>query len=61
MGPSKTIQAFTLVELMVVLVILGILTGLVVGALRGAQQDTLASKTRATIAKIDAVLNERFY
>ncbi len=52
--------AFTLIELMVVLVIIGILTGLVVGALRGAQQDTLAAKTRGTIAKIDAVLNEKF-
>ena len=49
--------AFTLVELMVVIVILSILAGLVVGALRGAQQDTLAAKTRSTIAKIDSILN----
>jgi prepilin-type N-terminal cleavage/methylation domain-containing protein len=57
---TDCIQAFTLVELLVVLVIIGILSALVMGALRGAQQDTLAAKTRGTIAKIDAVLNERF-
>ncbi len=57
---SDPCQAFTLVELLVVLVIIGILSALVMGALRGAQQDTLAAKTRGTIAKIDAVLNEKF-
>jgi prepilin-type N-terminal cleavage/methylation domain-containing protein len=52
-------RGFTLVELLVVISIIAILAVLVIGAIRGAQQDTLASKTRSTIAKIEAVLNER--
>ncbi len=52
-------QGFTLVELMAVVVIIGILSALVLGAVRGAVIDSQTAKTRATIAKIDAVLNEK--
>jgi len=53
-------DGFTLVELLVVLVIIGILMGVVAGAIRSANQDTLVSKTRGTIAKIDSILNDRY-
>jgi prepilin-type N-terminal cleavage/methylation domain-containing protein len=53
-------SGFTLVELLVVLSIIGILMAIVVGAIRGANQDTLVSKTRGTIAKIDSILNDRY-
>jgi prepilin-type N-terminal cleavage/methylation domain-containing protein len=53
-------MGFTLVELLVVISIIGILMAIVVGAIRGANQDTLVSKTRGTIAKIDSILNDRF-
>ncbi len=52
-------DGFTLVELMAVIVIIGILTALVLGAMRGALIDSQTAKTRGTIAKIDAVLNEK--
>ena len=52
-------QGFTLIELLAVIAIIGVLAALVLGALRGAQQDALVAKTRATISKIDAVLSER--
>ncbi len=52
-------NGFTLVELMAVIVIIGILTALVLGAMRGALIDSQTAKTRGTIAKIDAVLSDR--
>jgi prepilin-type N-terminal cleavage/methylation domain-containing protein len=56
---KKTRSGFTLVELLVVVAIIGILSGLVIQALNSARQDALAAKTRATIAKIDSVLSEK--
>jgi prepilin-type N-terminal cleavage/methylation domain-containing protein len=53
-------RGFTLVELLVVISIIGILMAIVVGAIRGANQDTLVAKTRGTIAKIDSILNDRY-
>ncbi len=53
------LQGFTLVELLAVIVIIAILSSLVIQALSSARQDALAAKTRATIAKIDSVLNEK--
>jgi len=64
LDPAKGTQlfrsGFTLIELLVVLAIIGILMAIVVGAIRGANQDTLVSKTRGTIAKIDSILNDRY-
>jgi prepilin-type N-terminal cleavage/methylation domain-containing protein len=52
-------RGFTLVELMAVIVVIGVLSSLVVGAMRGAQQDSIAAKTRGTIAKIDSIINDK--
>jgi prepilin-type N-terminal cleavage/methylation domain-containing protein len=54
--PSSFPRAFTLVEIMVVIVILGLLAGMVLMALRGAQESARESKTRATITKLDNVI-----
>ena len=59
-GTRHLCSGFTLIELLVVLAIIGILMAIVVGAIRGANQDTLVSKTRGTIAKIDSILNDRY-
>jgi prepilin-type N-terminal cleavage/methylation domain-containing protein len=53
-------RGFTLVELLVVAVIAAILMGLVMAALAGAQQDAYVAKTRATIRKIDSVIQQRY-
>ncbi len=47
---------FTLVELLVVIVIIGILAGLALGALNAARQSARVEKTRATVAKLNHVV-----
>ncbi len=42
--------------MMVVITILGLLAGMVVMALHGAEESARASKTRATIAKLDNII-----
>jgi prepilin-type N-terminal cleavage/methylation domain-containing protein len=56
----KPVGAFTLIELLVVLVIAGILMAMIVRALSSAQQDALRSKSRATIRKIDSIIQDRY-
>ncbi len=51
--------SFTLVELLVVIAIIGIMAGMVLFSLAGAQQDALAARTRSTISKLnDVILQE---
>lgn len=52
-------KAFTLVELLVVISIIGVLTGMFLVAYRGADQESSTQKTRSTIQKISDVLNAR--
>ena len=52
--------AFTLVELLVAISIMGILASMVLFTLGGAQRDAKIAKTKATIEKINSVLMERF-
>jgi prepilin-type N-terminal cleavage/methylation domain-containing protein len=53
-------QAFTLVELLTVIAIIGVMASMVLIALRGAQRDSLDAKTRITIGKIHEVLAARW-
>jgi prepilin-type N-terminal cleavage/methylation domain-containing protein len=53
-------RAFTLVELLVVIVVVGILAGLSLGALNMARESARVSSTKATIAKIDDIITELY-
>ncbi len=53
-------RAFTLVEMLVVMVVAGLLMGMVIAALRGAQEDANVAKTRATIKKIDSIIQDQY-
>jgi prepilin-type N-terminal cleavage/methylation domain-containing protein len=55
----KTSLGFTLVELLVVISIIGFLSGLFIVAYQGAAQESNTLKTRSTIQKISEVLNSR--
>lgn len=52
--------AFTLVELLVVLVIIGILASLTLAGLAGVRQRARIEKTKSTIRKIDAVIQPMY-
>lgn len=52
--------AFTLVELMVVLVIIGILASLTLAGLAGVRQRARIEKTKSTLRKIDAVIQPMY-
>ena len=52
--------AFTLVELLVAISIIGILASMVLFTLAGAQREAKMTKTKGTIEKINSVLMERF-
>lgn len=57
---KKRRPGFTLVELLVVIVIIGILAGMVMYTLAGAQQDAKAARTRGTIKKINDIILARW-
>ncbi len=47
---------FTLIELLVVIAIIGILSGMVMYALAGAQRDSLVARTQGTLKKINEIV-----
>jgi prepilin-type N-terminal cleavage/methylation domain-containing protein len=53
-------SAFTLVELLVVMVVIGILAGVVLGALGAARETARVAKTKATIAKLDKFVAAKY-
>jgi len=57
--PSRP-AAFTLVELMVVIVILAILASLTFSGLAGARDRSKADKTRSTLRKLDEIITARY-
>ena len=52
-------RGFTLVELLLVIAIIAILSGLGLGVMAGAEQDALESRTRSGIERISGVLNQK--
>lgn len=52
--------AFTLVELLVVITIIGILAAMVLGVLNSARETARRSRTEALIAKLDVIVLERY-
>ncbi len=57
---SVSRSGFTLIELLVSIAIIGIMAGMVLYTLAGAQEDSLRNRTRGTIEKINAVILERW-
>ncbi len=57
---SRTRAAFTLTELLIVIAIIGIMTGLGLSALAGATELAREQRTRSIIAKLDQLVMERY-
>lgn len=53
-------SGFTLVEILVVLVIIGMMAGMVLAAVRGVTNTARASRTRTIIAACDSVIQEQY-
>ena len=51
---------FTLVEMLIVITIIGILAGMALGALSSARQTARVAKTKATIAKLDLLVQQHY-
>jgi prepilin-type N-terminal cleavage/methylation domain-containing protein len=56
----RTSRAFTLLELLVVLCIIGILASILLGALYASQEKARADQTRKTITKLDALIRAQW-
>lgn len=52
--------SFTLVELLVVIAIIGVMAGMLLYTLAGAQRDALTSRTQATIRKLNDIILDRW-
>lgn len=57
---TKTCSGFTLVEIMVVVVILGILAATIIPQFMGTTQDAKISAAKAAVAELESAI-ERFY
>ncbi len=53
-------RGFTLVELLVVVTIIGIMAAMTFAALQGAQNSARESATKATIAKLNSIIMQRY-
>lgn len=58
--PSRSRPSFTLLELLAVIAIIGILTGMVMYTLAGAQRDASIAKTQATVRKLNDIMLSRW-
>ena len=56
----RTRSAFTLTELLIVIVIIGMLAGISLGALYSARQTGRVQRTKATIAKLDRIIQAKY-
>lgn len=57
---ASRLHGFTLVELLVVIVIIGMLAGLALGGLSAARESARKAKTKSTIAKIDSIIMAKY-
>lgn len=59
-GPPNLRPGFTLIELLVVMVVIGMLAGIVLGALGAARETNRDAKTRNMIAKLDKIIMAKY-
>src|SRR5262245_32488022 len=57
---SRLRRGFTLTELLIVILIIGIMTGLALSAMSGATELACEQRTRSIIAKLDQLIMERY-
>ncbi|EMI55528.1 type II secretion system protein [Rhodopirellula sallentina] len=57
---SRNREAFTLVEILVVMVIIGLMGGMVLAAVQGVTNSARAARTRTIIAACDSVIQEQY-
>jgi prepilin-type N-terminal cleavage/methylation domain-containing protein len=53
-------RGFTLIELLVVITIIGMLAAMSMGAIYAARESAKAAKTKATIAKLDTIIQAKY-
>jgi prepilin-type N-terminal cleavage/methylation domain-containing protein len=60
LSSSRDRRGFTLTELLIVILIIGIMTGLALSAMSGATELAREQRTRAIISKLDQLIMERY-
>ena len=58
--PISPLRAFTLIELLVTISIIGIMAALTMGVVHSARQMSAEAATKATIAKLNAIIMKRY-